>query len=222
MKFEFLKIYTSRLQEQLEFYRDVLGFSSIEISEDSFQLQMGYTRMLFQQKKDSKPYHIAFHIPAHQEFLALEWLKKRVKIEKDEAEEIIDFSNWNAKSVYFKDPDSNIMECISRRHLFLTHNDEFNASSFMGVAEIGMAVRDIEVYYKKLHHEFELKIFDGGLDPFCAIGDENGLIICINREQKDWFPTQDPAYKADFDITFRHNEKTGSFLFKNDRIYLED
>ena len=88
MKIEYLEIYTSAIKEQLNFYRDVLGFSITKNSENNFRFSAGFTEICFQFKKDAKPYHIAFHLPAHQEDLALNWLKERVVIEKNDTEHI--------------------------------------------------------------------------------------------------------------------------------------
>ncbi|MCL6220131.1 VOC family protein [Zunongwangia pacifica] len=214
MKIEYLEVYTSAIKEQLGFYRDVLGFSITEVAENSFRLSTGFTEICFKHKEDAKPYHIAFHIPAHNENLALQWLKKRVKIEKNDTEEIIDFSNWKAKSMYFKDPDGNILEFISRKNLYEWGDTVFNINSIVGVAEIGLAVDIIEPYYNYLHRQFDLAIYDGSLDRFCAIGDDEGLIIAVNRNNRDWFPTNQTAFEADFKINFTHQGSAFNFTSK--------
>ncbi|HCV79579.1 VOC family protein [Zunongwangia profunda] len=215
MKIEYLEIYTSAIKEQLNFYRDVLGFSITKNSENNFRFSAGFTEICFQFKKDAKPYHIAFHLPAHQEDLALNWLKERVVIEKNDTEEIIDFKNWKAKSVYFKDPDDNILELISRRDLYPSQKKYFNVNSILGVSEIGLAVEIIEPYYTYLHRQFGLGIYDGNLDRFCAIGDDEGLIIAVNRHNRDWFPTNQTAFAADFKINFTHQGSEFSFTSKD-------
>ena len=215
MKIEYLQLYTSQLQKQLQFYRDVLGFSLAENVEDSFIIKIGFTEVCFQYKKEAKLNHIAFHIPANQENLALHWLKERVYIEKDGTEEIIDFKNWEAKSVYFKDADDNILEFISRSHLYPSQKNSFGVNSILGVAEVGLAVEIIEPYYYYLRDHFNLAIFDGNLDRFCAIGDEEGLLICIDKNKKEWFPTNQTAFEANFKIKFKHQGEAFSFLSKD-------
>ncbi|MAG86750.1 MAG: glyoxalase, partial [Flavobacteriaceae bacterium] len=43
MKIEYLEIYTSAIKEQLNFYRDVLGFSITKNSENNFRFSAGFT-----------------------------------------------------------------------------------------------------------------------------------------------------------------------------------
>ncbi len=81
MKINFLKIYTPRLKEQLQFYRDLFGFEILGYSGRSFSFMAGYTEVHFQEKENAKPYHIAFHIPDKQERLAQEWLDNLLEIE---------------------------------------------------------------------------------------------------------------------------------------------
>ncbi|MDX1762473.1 MAG: hypothetical protein R3218_09995, partial [Christiangramia sp.] len=44
-------------------------------------------------------------------------------------------------------------------------------------------------------------IYSGGFERFCAVGDEHGLFICINKEQKDvWFPINDKVFSSSFRV----------------------
>jgi hypothetical protein len=51
-----------------------------------------------------------------------------------------------------------------------------------------------------------------------AIGDENGLFICINKNKKDWFPTGDKAHSPEFELDFQENGKDHKLEFKNEQI----
>lgn len=220
MKIEELEIYTARLNQQKEFYRQVLGLEISNEDSKSFQVRLGFSFLKFVQKKDSTPYHIAIHIPDKQEEKALEWLTSRVKILKAGDDEIVDFSNWNAKSVYFYDEDLNIMELISRRDFFKAESSVFSSKNFLGIAEIGLATNDISQKFKFLNEQCDLEVFDGNFEKFCAIGDDEGLLITINKNLKDWFPTDDKAFSSNFRIKFKNEGSKYELEFENDDLKL--
>lgn len=216
MKIERLELWSENIEEQVKFYRDLLELEIKNYTEDSFELILGYSVIKFTYKKQATPYHIAVHIPDKQEEKALEWLKERVTVLKNNNEEIIDFSNWKAMSVYFYDADKNIMEFIARRDLHKPESALFTAKSVVGIAEIGMATKSIKEKFEYLLQNTGLEMYDGSLEKFCAIGDDNGLIIVIDKEQKDWFPTRDEAFASDFRIKFRHESREHHLEFSGD------
>ena len=218
MKIQKLTIFTSQLQEQLKFYRDTLQMEIRNQSEEHFDLIAGYSVLEFRQREKSTPYHIAFHIPDKQEEEALRWLKERVSILKSNSDEIIDFSNWDAKSVYFYDEDKNVVEFISRGHLNKPESAIFSGKSIVGISEIGIPTENIQEKFKFLQQNCSLEIFDGSFERFCAIGDPQGLFITINKNMKDWFPTGDKAFSSDFEIEFTHKEKSCHLQFLNNEL----
>lgn len=218
MKIEKLTIFTSQLQEQLKFYRDSLQMEVREQSEEHFQLVAGYSMLEFRQREKSTPYHIAFHIPDKQEEEALRWLKERVSVLKNNNDEIIDFSNWDAKSVYFYDEDENVMEFISRGHLNKPESAIFSGKSVVGLSEIGVPTEDIQEKFDFLQKNCGLEVFDGSFERFCAIGDPQGLFITIDKNMKDWFPTGDRAFSSDFEIEFTHHDKSCGLQFYDNEL----
>lgn len=221
MKINFLKLYTPHIQSQLNFYRKVLDLPVKEGKEDTFQVQVGYSILEFQQESSATPYHLAFHIPALQEEKALQWLKPKVEILKDGDSEIIDFPGWKAKSIYFYDEDQNIVEFISRKDLFKPVSEEFTAKSLLGISEIGLATEDVSEKFDFLNTNCGLGIFTGDTERFCATGDDSGLFIVINKNQKDWIPTGDPAAASAFDIGITTEKDNFRMAFENDRLELK-
>ncbi|HET8752952.1 MAG TPA: VOC family protein [Salinimicrobium sp.] len=218
MRIEKLKIYSSQPEKQLRFYRDVLQLDVLESSNDSFEIKIGYSTLKIEQKENASPYHIAFHIPALQEMKALEWLKKRVVVLKDDGNEIVDFSSWKAKSVYFYDADKNIIEFISRRDFFPSKNEVFSGKRLIGISEIGLATESVQQKFNFLNEHFSVKKFTEDYETFCATGDEEGLFIVINKERKTWFPSNDKAYSSEFEISIKTGEISGELTFKDDRL----
>ncbi len=222
MKITRLNINCKNVSEQQKFYRETLGLKKINSTDNSFDVQIGYSILSFQESVNFYPYHIAFHIPDRTEEKALSWLKNRVDILCFEDQDIIDFKGWNAKSIYFYDEDHNIMEFISRRDFNGTSEEIFSEKSILGVSEIGLATNDIELKYNYLNEKCKLNIFDGNFEKFCAIGDDEGLLITINSRLKTWFPTGDKAYNSAFRIDFINNEKQYSLEYSGEELRILD
>ena len=218
MKIHKLQLYTSNLKDELHFYRDTLGLQVKQNSEENFEVEIGYSQLEFQHNRDAKPYHIAFHIPDKQEQEALEWVKGRMPVLKNNTDEIIDFSAWNAKSLYFYDADKNILEFISRGDFNKPQTALFSEKSILGVAEVGIGTTQVRKKFNFLNSHFGLKKYDGDFERFCAIGDDQGLLITIDRKKKDWFPSDDKAYAAEFRVEFQHGEKDHQLVFENDTL----
>ena len=92
---------TNNLEEQLDFYANVMEFKVLHKTSQQFSLQIGSSRLTFKFKKNAGTYHFAFNIPVDKEIEALNWLKKKVEILPYQNKEIADFKSWNAKAIYF-------------------------------------------------------------------------------------------------------------------------
>lgn len=220
MKIERLKIDTPNLMGQIRFYREVLGLQISKETEKSFEVKLGFSLLQFQQLPQATPYHIAFHIPSRQEESAVAWLKERTKILQDEGRDLVDFPNWNARSVYFYDADNNILEFISRSHCYPPTSQVFTVESILGISEIGLATTEVQQAFQFLNRHYNLQKFTEFGTSFCATGDDEGLFIVIDKNQKDWFPSSDKAYASGFEIHFTAQGLNGSLTYKNERLEL--
>lgn len=218
MKIKELKLYSRNIEAQARFYAQILGLTPIEQSAEKLVLAIGTSQLIFEYAADATPYHFAFNIPSNKEVEALEWCKQRVEVLKDGPHEIQDFDTWNAKAVYFYDADKNIVEFIARKNLNNPSNVAFGIAQLLEVSEIGVPTTDVAAVYNQLNTFFDLKIFDGGFERFCAAGDEHGLFICINKTVKDWFPTDDTAYASPFTILTSHENTTHQLYFDGNDI----
>ena len=219
MKVTFLKIFTSRTQEQKRFYEDVLDLKVLDQG-SSFSIQIGFTEIEFVEDAKARPYHLAFHIPGGTEKEALEWLKSRTGILKNQGDEITNFPAWNARSVYFYDAGQNILEFISRRDFLVQEKQGFSQERILGVSEIGLATDAVKEKFEFLSAKLGLEKYSGDTRRFCATGDDEGLFIVIDKNRKDWIPTGDKAFASAFEV--RLSTDTGIFdlAFKNDRLLL--
>lgn len=66
--------------------------------------------------------------------------------------------------------------------------------------EIGIPLDNIEVSYDSIKEITELPVYDGGFEIFFAIGDEEGMFICITKNIKDWFPIGETACASPFKL----------------------
>lgn len=218
MKIKLLTIYTSQLKEQKQFYTQILQFPLVEASDSHFVVEVGKSRLQFLFQHDATPYHFAINIPSNKSEEAHGWLKKRLTILDNLGSEIVDFENWNAKAIYFYDPDKNIVEFIARQNLAVLSDRPFSQSSVLAISEIGIPVSDIEKTYHELKRLSGFEIYDGSFERFCAVGDEDGLFIVINKEVKNWFPADDPAYSSDFEIKLESHGQELEFRFLDGRL----
>ncbi len=208
-----LSLSTTSLKEQINFYQRTLGLSMQERKEHAIVFSIGHTLLEFSETSQSDPYHFAINIPSNKARGALSWLKERVPILKDGEKELIDFDSWSAESIYFYDYDKNIVELIAREKLEVIIDRKFKSKYFLSISEIGMPVDNIEETYNQLKSIKDIDIFDGNFDKFCAIGDESGLFIVIDKNKKRWYPTNDIAHSSSFSIEGDYN-----FRFSEGRI----
>jgi catechol-2,3-dioxygenase len=221
MKIIELKLYARSLEVQKEFYTATLGLPIMNEKNDSFSVRVGESVLTFIAGKENSSYHLAINIPSFQIKEAYKWIQQKAEILDYEGEEIIDFKSWNAESLYFYDPSKNIVEFIARKNLNLVTTKKFLKDNLLSLSEIGIPTSNIKKIYDKLSREFGLEIFDGDFDRFCAIGDENGLLIVINYEKKKWFPTMESAQPYPFGVRFENQEgEEYEIKFDNDELKL--
>ena len=218
MKILELTLYTSNIEGQAEFYSQVLGLEIVKKSPKNVTFPIGNTLLHFELKKEATPYHFAINIPANKEVEALKWLKSKLSILKDDQDEIINFRAWNAKAIYFYDQDQNIVELIARKNLRNDSDQNFGPEHFLEISEIGVPTTDIEREFNTLRNVLDIAIYDGGFGNFCAIGDENGLFICIDRDHKKWYPTNDKAFVSDFELVLQEKGKQYHVEFNNESL----
>jgi len=220
MKIKELLLYSNTLNTQFEFYSKVLGFEVIQKESEKFKVKIGGSILSFVQKEKATPYHLAFNIHSNQEDQALQWLKTKVSVLKGNHQEVIDFSAWNAKAIYFYDSDKNIVEFIARKNLNQNSEKTFGSHSILEISEIGVATSNVEKQYHFLNQNIGLTKYSGNFDRFCAVGSENGLFICIDKNKKDWFPNNDKAYSSDFMAKIEVNDAIFELKYGNDTFTL--
>ena len=174
---------------------------------------MGRSVLTFVYAKEFKPSHFAFNIPSNSIAKAHNWLKNRVAILTYEGKPVADFKSWKAKAIYFYDTDKNIVEFIARKNLNMNSSRQFSSSELLSISEIGIASTDIETIYNRLNNMKEIPIFGGEFSSFCAVGNDEGLFILVNKNIKTWFPTMEDIYISDVIVKGDHN-----FAYRNGKL----
>ena len=219
MRIKELKIATSNLVSQTTFYSSTLGLKIITRTDSSVSFAIGSSILTLEQNSTFTPYHFAINIPCNQENEALNWLKERVEVLKEGNVEIHHFDHWNARAMYFYDEDKNIVEFIARKNMGNSTDIDFDQNSLLEISEIGLVTKNIKNEFGILTQKTNLDVYSGSFERFCAIGDENGLFICINRQLKDfWFPTSDKPYASNFTLRIGQNEKEFGIEFQDRKL----
>ena len=207
MKIKELKLYSHNLEDQKKFYTSILDLELVDETTLSFTIKVGDTFLSFIQSDDSSYYHYAINIPSNQILESAEWLSERIDILPYQGEQIVNFPNWNARSIYFYDADKNIVEFIARRNLNLNSDNNFTSKSLLHISEIGLPTNDVSRLFNKLNEDYALEKYDCDLSKFCAVGDEYGLFIVVNYNLKKWLPAMDDVKPFPFDIQFENRSR---------------
>ena len=219
MHLQHLQLRSANIHAQKEFYEQQLGLECQLNNKDTLLVNIGNTQLELQQHPIFYPYHFAINIPYNQIESALHSLQTKLEILSFQGHLIQEFSAWNARAIYFYDADHNIVELIGRKNLNNASNEPFNVDSLLQISEIGWVVEDIETAYAALSKNTVLPIYDGSFDRFCALGDEQGLFICINKNKKKWFPKDDIAHIAPFQLQFEHQNQSFHLAFEGNHMH---
>ena len=182
------------LGDMKAFYGKTLELAILEEKPDRFTIEAGETRITFAGSTDSVDgrspfYHFAFNIPENKILKALEWQQARTPMlpipERNRAAgfppEVVDYSHWNAHSIFFLDPAGNVVEYIARHDLKNADNNAFSWTDILYASEIALVVDDVEAEAARLAELADVRQYKGATDQFKAMGDEYGLLLIMKR-----------------------------------------
>lgn len=192
------------LAEMRAFYSEKLGLAVLAEDAQSLTVAGGSTRLTFvvSAPEEGEPfYHFAFNIPENKILLAREWQLKRTPLippgsnlqDPSLPTDVVDYSHWNAHSVFFWDPAGNLVEYIARHDLGNSAPGPFSSEDILYASEIGLIVDDVDTLAAELKETFKLEQYRGGSEAFRAIGDERGLLLAMQRGRNLGFGQGKPA-----------------------------
>lgn len=175
-----------------EFYQDALGLRVLDERKDRLTIGAGATQLTFTPTgpDDGKPfYHFAFNIPENKIVAARKWQKERTALlpiperlrDPKYPIDVVDYSHWNAHSIFFFDPAGNVVEYIARHDLKNSARGDFDSKDILYASEIGLIVDDVPTAAAKLKGVVGVEQYKGASDEFTALGDENGLLLVMKR-----------------------------------------
>ncbi|HEX9979629.1 MAG TPA: VOC family protein [Flavobacterium sp.] len=210
MRIKEIDILTTDIAGTEAFYSGIFNFRTAEKNASSISFEIGYSRLVFSKTDIPNPvYHFAFDIPHNKVDEALEWLSARASIIKFQNEDVVDFTNWNAKSFYFLDNNGNVVEFIARFDNDNRSDQPFDCGSIVSISEIAFVTPDVNELVKKLINEKGLSYFHRPpqRDDFSVLGEDDGLLIIMDSKRK-WFPTQIQVASFPLKATIEYNGET--------------
>jgi catechol 2,3-dioxygenase-like lactoylglutathione lyase family enzyme len=175
-----------------DFYHTSLGLRLLEDQPNRLTLAAGSSRLTFVPAPPDvgQPfYHFAFNIPENKIREARDWQRQRSPLlpipktlrDSNYPDDIVNYSHWNAHSVFFFDPAGNVVEHIARHDLKNASGGGFGPDDLLCLSEIAFVVDDVPAASAELQGVAGVSQYRGGNDQFVALGDEQGLLLVMKR-----------------------------------------
>ena len=192
MKIIELELLSDNIAQTEAFYKKVLGLSVSSTFREELTYNIGYTKLIFRKSENIKPvYHFAIDVPNNRFEDAYRHIRTGTEIIRALPDsDVVDFTNWDAKSFYFYDNNGNIVEIITRYANAVSSDAPFNPKSYVSVSEIGFVTNNVPELADRLITECGTPIFHRQPrgERFTVCGDDDGLFI-LAEKGRDWFPT---------------------------------
>jgi catechol-2,3-dioxygenase len=134
------------LERMEDFYCRTLGFKLLKKSSNFFEIEVGASKLSFELASpyQQKQYHFAFNIPNNLFEKAKSWVQTHTSLLTHRGEDEIFFESINAHSVYFYDPEENIVELIARHTLNLSRIVEtFSSKAIIDIGEMNLTTDNV-------------------------------------------------------------------------------
>src|SRR5262249_20662346 len=131
------------------------------------------------------------NIPENKIVEALHWQMERSAIipvpetlrEAKFPPDVVNYSHWNAHSVFFFDPAQNVVEYIARHDLKNARPGAFEARDILYASEIAFVVDDVTPAATQVAEAVGSRFYRGASDVFTPVGDEHGLLLIMKRDR---------------------------------------
>ena len=124
-----------------EFYAGRLELRLAQPDDGGLALEVGETVLEYRPADGAPFYHFALLVPGDRFEAALAWACDRVELlpDSETGDVVFDFTNWDAKAVYFHDPAGSIVELIAHRGVGERgRSGAFEAAELLGLSEVGL------------------------------------------------------------------------------------
>jgi catechol-2,3-dioxygenase len=177
-----------------EFYHGALGLRVTAERDDRLTIAGGATPITFAHapvRGDAAApfYHFAFNIPQDKIRAARDWQRKRSDLlpippalrDPSYPDDVVNYSHWNAHSVFFFDPAGNVVEYIARHDLRNDAGGDFDERDILYASEIAFVTDDVAALSQELKRAAGVEQYRSSSDQFAALGDEHGLLLVMKR-----------------------------------------
>lgn len=214
-----LTLYTDDLNALHGFYKEMLPGCRLSFNTAILVIEFRQGELRFLLSEQPTCYHFAINVP----FPQIDELAEKVSTQSPilpgpDGKPVVEFPNWNARSVYFKDPGGNIVELIGRKDYIITGQPE--GSPFLNISEIGLATDDFIRIREILKDDLQLESYWTEGDYFNAFGDPEGLFILVDSRKKQWFPTNQEAYPYGFRSVIEHTGNCIQMRYDGRRLFV--
>jgi hypothetical protein len=200
------------LAKMITFYHELLGLRVVDEKPDRLTIAAGETPITFRKAiaEEGDPfYHFAFNIPENKLLSAHGWQKKRTPLlsipktlrDPKFPDDVVNYSHWNAHSIFFFDPAHNVVEYIARHDLKNSAAGEFDTKDILYASEIAFVVDDVAATLTSLKEIVGAEQYKGASDQFAALGDERGLVLVMKRGRVISFDAPDKKAVSVFPTT---------------------
>lgn len=181
------------LADMKTFYCDLIGFELVSETASELEVRGGLTDITFVKtdNPDQQPfYHFAFNIPENKILAAYAWQKTKTPIvfprpgarnewhTEGHPREVYNFQHWNAHSVFFLDPASNLVEYIARHELpNASPVEDFSVKDILYASEIGFIVEAPDQAAVLFQEHLKVQPYIGNSGTFQPMGDAYGLLL---------------------------------------------
>lgn len=215
MKINKTILYIHNLEQMINFYGEKLGFPILEKSPKGFQIAVGNSILAFELISPTiyKQYHFAFNIPSNLFDLAKGWIQKYTPLLTNQGEDEVFFQNINAHSLYFYDPEENVVEFIARHDINpKVEVDTFSVHTIIDIGEMNLTTDDLMYVGKQLitidipvrNNE---KLDETSLN-FMGEADD-GVHLLLGPSKRNWFFSTKDAIVSPIVIEINDNIKLG-------------
>lgn len=146
MKISKTTLYVDNVEQMKKFYCNQLGFKLLNKTSTSFEIEVGESILACKLALpyEQKQYHFAFNIPSNLFAEAKDWVKLHTTLLTDNGEDEVFFERINAYSLYFYDPEDNVVELIARHAVNpVVQVEKFSARTILSIGEINLTTDDL-------------------------------------------------------------------------------
>lgn len=225
MKINKVNLTVHDLESMETFYCTNLGFKMIRKSSSGFEINIGDSILAFELALpgEQKQYHFAFNIPSNLFKEAKEWIRLHTTLLKDQGQDEVYFESINADSLYFYDPEENVVELIARHAVNpKVHSAQFTADTILNIGEINLTTDDLLNVGEKLktlgipvrNHE----MLDEASLNFMGESDGDAYILLGPAKRNWYFSTKDAVVSR---IKIEVNEQLQFLVDENGQFHFK-